>query len=596
MGKSVKKRSEIEEQYKWQLEDMIPSSEALSELMEKLEAGVSRYEEFRGTLGRSPKALREFFLFDEGMDEEISRLYAYAMQKSDEDTGDNDAQALVSKIQMLSLKAMSAASFVEPEILAIPDETMNTFLASQELVHYKKRLERLLTKKEHMLTEAEERILAQSLEATQAPSTIYGLFNNADLKFPAIRDEDGDQVEVTHGRYGSLLESRDRAVREAAFHACYSSYRQFANTVAAVFEGNLKQARFYARVRRYSSTRDYYLSENEIPEAVYDNLLAAVEERLPLLHRYVAIKKKCLGVEKLHMYDLYAPMVPDAEIRCTYEEAQGLILEALKPLGEEYVALLKQGFEGRWIDVYENEGKRSGAYSNCVYGVHPYVLMSYDGTLSSALTLAHEMGHSLHSWYSNEAQSFTYANYRIFVAEVASTCNEVLFLRHMIEKAEHVDEKKYLISQLLERFRTTMFRQTMFAEFEWEAHKLAWQGTPLTKDVLCSLYHKLNEKYHGSGMAVDSDIDYEWERIPHFYRPFYVYQYATGFAAATAIAGRILAGDQETLDGYFRFLKGGCSMTPVELLSLCGLDMEKPQVVNEALDVFEKLMDEFERL
>lgn len=594
MGAELKKRSEIEEKYKWNLEDLIPSEEALATLIKELETGIPVYETYKGRLGESAERLAEYLAFDGAMDQKFARLFAYAQQKSDEDTSVGEYQALVSTASTLSLKAMQAAAFAEPEILAVPEETMKQFMESGELSHYRLLLSRLLAKKDHMLSEAEERILAGCSEVASAPSSIFTLFNNADAKFPVIRNENGEKIEITHGRYSGLLESRDRSVREAAFHGYYSVYRQFANTVAAALEGHLKQACFFARTRKYSSSRECSLAVNEIPEKVYDNLLNTVEERLPSLHRYVEMRKEMLGVDTLHMYDLYVPLTEEFDRKYSYEEAKELICEALKPLGEEYGALLRTGFSNRWIDVYENQGKRSGGYSNNVYGIHPYVLMSYDDTLNSVLTLAHEMGHSLHSWYSDRAQSSTYANYRIFVAEVASTCNEVLVLRYLIGKAESPEEKKYLINQLLERFRATMFRQTMFAEFEWKAHQMCWQGTPLTKDVLCGLYHDLNVKYFGAAMEVDRDIDYEWERIPHFYYTFYVYQYATGFAAATAIAGRILSGDTKILDGYFKFLKGGCSMTPVELLKLCGLDMEKPKVVNEALDVFDGLLDEFE--
>lgn len=596
MGAELKKRSEIEEKYKWNLEDLIPSKEALDGLIKEITDGIPLYESYRGRLGESEKELAGYLKFDGGMDQKFSRLFAYAQQKSDEDTSVGEYQALVSTANNLALKAMQAAAFAEPEILSIPEEKMKRFMESGELSHYKLLLSRLLARKDHMLPEAEERLLAGCSEMAETPSSVFSLFNNADVKFPVIRDENGEEIEVTHGRYSGLLESRNRSVREAAFHGYYSVYRQFANTVAATLEGHIKQACFFARTRKYSSSREASLAVNEIPEQVYDNLLKTVEERLPSLHRYVAIRKKRLGVDTLHMYDLYVPLTENFDKKYTYEEAQSLIIKALEPLGGEYKNLLKEGFSNRWIDVYENQGKRSGGYSNHVYGFHPYVLLSYDDTLNSLLTLAHEMGHSLHSWYSDKAQSSTYAGYKIFVAEVASTCNEVLVLRYLIEKAESKEEKKFLINQLLERFRATMFRQTMFAEFEWEAHRLCWNGVPLTKDVLCRLYHDLNVKYFGSAAEVDSDIDYEWERIPHFYYTFYVYQYATGFAAATAIAGRILSGDKKILDGYFEFLKGGSSMTPVELLKLCGLDMEKPEVVNEALDVFDELLCEFEAI
>ena len=594
MGTMLKKRSEIEEKYKWNLDDMIPSEEALENYIKEAEERIASYESYKGHLGDSAKKLAEFLKFDVELDEIFSRLFSYARQKSDEDTAVGEYQALLSKVGTLSTKAMEASSFAEPEILEIPEEKMNQFLETEELAHYKLMLNRLLAKKEHMLSEAEEKILSAVSEVAQAPDKIFRLFNNADIKFPVIKDENGEDIEVTHGRFIKLLESKDRRVREDAFHAFYSVFRQFANTVAASYEGNLKQACFFAKTRKYQSSREYYLFANEIPELVYDNLLKTVEERMSLLHRYVSIRKEMLGVDELHMYDLYVPLTEDYEKEVTYEEAQQIILEGLKPLGEEYLGILKQGFESRWIDVFENQGKRSGAYSNSVYGVHPYVMMSFNNGMSSVLTLAHEMGHSLHSWYSNHEQEAAYAHYKIFVAEVASTCNEVLLLRHLIGKAESVEEKRFLINQMLEKFRGTLFRQTMFAEFEWKTHQMCWNGVPLTKDTLCKLYHDLNIKYFGEDMIVDSDIDHEWERIPHFYRPFYVYQYSTGFAAATAIAGRILAGDKEALDGYFKFLKGGCSMTPIELLKLCGLDMEKPDVLNEALNVFETLLDELE--
>lgn len=594
MAEQLKKRSEMDPRFQWNLEDIIPSKEALETLLSGIEADIPQYETYKGTLSESADAFKKYLDFDESMDERLSRLMAYAMQKSDEDTSVGESQALVSTARRLTTKAASASAFAEPELLSIPEPTMEKFLNTETLSHYKKYLERILVKRPHMLTAAEEVILAQAADVAQAPSAIYNLFNNADLKFPAITDENGVPTELTHGRFIGFLTNRDREVRKAAFQAFYSSYRQFANTVAASFEANVKQACFFARVRKYPSSRAMYLAANEVPETVYDNLIKATNDRIGLLHRYVSIRKKLLGVSELHMYDLYTPLVSEISETCTYERAKELIKENLTPLGEEYGKLLSMGFESRWIDVYENEGKRSGGYSNCVYGVHPYVLMSYNNTMESALTLAHEMGHSLHSWYSNHAQPYTYAHYKIFVAEVASTCNEVIFLRQMMKKAGTPGEKKFYINQLLEKFRGTMFRQTMFAEFEWEAHKRAWKGVPLTKEELCSLYRQLNVRYFGPDMAVDQEIDYEWERIPHFYRPFYVYQYSTGFAAATAIATRILSGDEDALRGYFSFLKGGSSKTPVELLKLCGLDMESPAVIHEAFDVFEALLDELE--
>lgn len=514
MAESVKKRSEIEEQDTWKLEDMIESLEKFEELMDGVEERIQEYEAYRKKLGNSAEYLKNYLTYDESVDETLSLLYAYAMQRRDQDTSVSENQALVSRVQSLAVKAMAASSFADPEILSIPDEKMAGFLASPELAHYKKQLERLLAKKAHRLSEKEEAILAAASEISGTPSSVFALFNNADLKFEPVKDEDGELVDVTHARYGKLIESRDRDVREAAFHSLYASYRQFANTVAANYEGNVKQGNFYARMRKYPSARAMYLAGNEIPEKVYDNLIESVHNALPLMHRYMKFRKSYMNVSELHMYDLYVPLTEDYEKTYTYKEAQELILKALKPLGEEYLNLLRTGFANRWIDVYENEGKRSGAYSNSAYGVHPYVLMSFDGTLNSVLTLAHEMGHSIHSWYSNANQSYTYAGYRIFVAEVASTCNEILLLNYMINEAKDRKEKFYLVNQLAERFRTTLFRQALFAEFEWETYKLSWNGTPLTKDLLCGLYHELNSEYYGKETVIDSDIDHEWEPDP----------------------------------------------------------------------------------
>lgn len=520
MAESVKKRSEIEEQDTWKLEDMIESLEKFEELMDGVEERIQEYEAYRKKLGNSAEYLKNYLTYDESVDETLSLLYAYAMQRRDQDTSVSENQALVSRVQSLAVKAMAASSFADPEILSIPDEKMAGFLASPELAHYKKQLERLLAKKAHRLSEKEEAILAAASEISGTPSSVFALFNNADLKFEPVKDEDGELVDVTHARYGKLIESRDRDVREAAFHSLYASYRQFANTVAANYEGNVKQGNFYARMRKYPSARAMYLAGNEIPEKVYDNLIESVHNALPLMHRYMKFRKSYMNVSELHMYDLYVPLTEDYEKTYTYKEAQELILKALKPLGEEYLNLLRTGFANRWIDVYENEGKRSGAYSNSAYGVHPYVLMSFDGTLNSVLTLAHEMGHSIHSWSSNANQSYTYAGYRIFVAEVASTCNEILLLNYMINEAKDRKEKFYLVNQLAERFRTTLFRQALFAEFEWETYKLSWNGTPLTKDLLCGLYHELNSEYYGKETVIDSDIDHEWERSRTFHMQF----------------------------------------------------------------------------
>ncbi len=594
MAEALKKRNKMDPQYQWDLRDLVPTEEALEELFEELENGIGRYGDFKGRLGEDASVLKEYLDHDVAMDLKLSRLLAYAIQKRDEDTSRSASQALLSRAQLLLSRAMEASSFGEPELLRIGEPVMKRFLEDGTLSGYRLYLERILAKKDHMLGEKEERLLAGFGQTASAPSAIFTMFNNADVRFPAVFGKDGEEIPVTHGSYGTLMESRDRSLRQAVFHNYYSSYRQFSNTLAAAYEGHVKQACFMARARNYSSSREMSLAANEVPEQVYDSLLETIGSRLPALHRYVRLRKERLGLPELHMYDLFVPLAGRADKTYPYEEGKRLILEGLKPLGEEYGRLLETGFSSRWIDVYENQGKRSGGYSRHVYGFHPYVLMSYTDSLDSVLTLAHEMGHSLHSWYSDHAQPPAYAGYTIFVAEVASTCNEILLFQHMIRQAETREEKEYLIFQLLDRFRSVVFRQTMFAEFEWETHKMCRDGIPLTAEALCSLYHGLNEKYFGPDMCVDPDIDVEWARIPHFYYTFYVYQYATAFAAAVTIGQRIADGDKDALDGYFRFLKGGSSMKPTELLKLCGLDMEGPGVVNAALDVFESLLGSLE--
>ena len=591
----MKKRNEIPAADTWRLEDMVESDETWETLFSRTRQEISGYGQLRGCAGRSADDLYRCLVFDEEMSKKVELLYVYARMRSDQDTGNQKYQEMFGRAESLSYEASRESSFLVPEILEIPEGKLQEFMnAENGIGHFKRALEQLLAKKPHTLDAEKEELLAASAEATQGASRIFNMFNNADIQFPAIQDQDGDTVSITHGNFIALMESRDRRVRENAFRGLYSVYSQYRNTVAAIYSAQVKQAVFYARVRNYPSSRAHSLAENEVPEAVYDNLVTAVRKGLPLLHRYVGIRKKALGLEDLHMYDLYVSMAADVERRYTIEEAKNLVLEGLKPLGEEYGKLLRQGFEDRWIDVYENEGKRSGAYSWGVYGTHPYVLMNFNGTLNDVFTLAHEMGHSIHTYYSNQAQPYVYAGYKIFVAEVASTCNEALLIRHLLGKAKSRQERRYLINHFLESFRGTLFRQTMFAEFEQKAHEMAQKGQTLTAKALGQIYHQLNVDYFGAEMTVDGEIDYEWERIPHFYTPFYVYQYATGFSAAVAISSRILDGDADVIDGYRKFLEGGCTKPPVELLKLCGVDLSSPQPVKEALAVFEDLLKRFE--
>lgn len=592
----MKKRSDIPGEFTWNMEDLFPSDEAWQKLYRETETRLPDYRTYKGSLAKSAESLYQCLRFDDECSSAIERLFVYARQKSDEDTGNQIYQELSGKAQLLANRAAELSSFIIPEILSMDEALLDSYLdTDSRTAHYRKAIERILDKKKHTLSVEMEELLAQSLEATQGASQIFNMFNNADLKFPDIQ-VDKKPVRITHGNFIKLMENQDRAVRKTAFTAVYSSYKSFANTLASTFSANVKQAVFYAKARRFPTSRAWFLAENEIPETVYDQLIEAVHDRMGLLHRYAALRRRALAVDELHMYDLYVPVAAGYDRTYTYEEAKSMVLEGLAPLGDHYLSLLREGFENRWIDVYENEGKRSGAYSWGAYGTHPYVLLNFNGTLDHVFTLAHEMGHALHSWYSDQHQPYTYAGYKIFVAEVASTCNEALLIRHMLDRAADEKEEAYLINHFLESFRGTLFRQTMFAEFEAMVHRKAEEGESLTAENLCRMYHQLNVDYFGPEMVVDSDIDYEWSRIPHFYTPFYVYQYATGFSAAVAISSRILAGDQKTLDGYVEFLSGGCSMSPIELLKLCGVDMSTPEPVGEALAVFEGLLDRLEML
>ncbi len=592
----MKKRSEADSKYTWKLEDMVAEDSQWEQMFKEASGEISEYASYKGRLAGSADTLYACLLFDDKLSQKIERLYVYARMRSDEDTTVQRYQDMFSRAQTLSYRAAENSSFLVPEILSMDRELLEQYMAADNGIgHFKRALEIILARRDHTLSGEMEELLAQSYDATQGASQIFTMFNNADVKFPVITGESGEGIQITHGNYISLMENQDRRIRKDAFEGLYSVYEQFSNTLAAAFSSNVKQAVFYAKAKKYASSREYYLADNEVPELVYDNLVKAVRENIVKLHEYTRVRKDVLGVDELHMYDLYVPMVAAADRRYTYEEAKSIVLEGLAPLGEEYLSLLKQGFDSRWIDVYENEGKRSGAYSWGTYGSHPYVLLNFHGTLNDVFTLAHEMGHSIHTWYSDRNQPFTYAGYKIFVAEVASTCNEALLIRHLLKKAGSREEKAYLLNHFLESFRGTLFRQTMFAEFEDMAHKKAARGESLTAESLCSIYRQLNADYFGPAMTVDRQIDYEWERIPHFYTPFYVYQYATGFSAAVAISSRIMSGEPGTLEGYKKFLSGGCSMKPIDLLKLCGVDMSTTRPVDEALGFFGELIEEFKK-
>ena len=477
------------------------------------------------------------------------------------------------------------------------ENVLYEYLKDDRLKLYKHMIDDMLSQKEHSLSEKEEVLLAKASQVMSVPNEIFSKFNNADVHFGSIIDESGNKVELTNGTYVKYMQSQQRSVRKEAFECLYKEYKQYINTLSACFYGNVKQAVFKAEARKYESTLHMYLSDSFIPVDVYKNLINTVDDNLNLMHRYVDIRKKALGVDELHFYDIYAPMVADYEWKVTYDEARQMVLEALAPMGEEYVAKVKEGFETGWVDVYENKGKRTGAFSWGAYGTHPYVFLNFSGTLDDVFTIIHEMGHAMHTYYSNSNQPYIYAGYKIFVAEVASTCNEALLMNYLLESCKNdKDDKrrKYLLNHYFEQFKGTLFRQTMFAEFEMTAHKMVEEGNVLTSDNLCDVYRKLNEKYFGSECVIDDEIAYEWARIPHFYTPFYVYQYATGYSAAIAIADGILKGDKAVKEGYKKFLSGGSSLHPIDLLKLCRIDMEKREVVQSALNVFKGLLDEWD--
>jgi oligoendopeptidase F len=454
----------------------------------------------------------------------------------------------------------------------------------------------MLATKEHSLSDKEEAILAKVANVTGVSGDIFSKFNNADVKFKKVTDSKGEEHDLTNGRYGALMESQDRELRKSAFENLYASYKDNINTIAAMFYGNVKQAVFYADVRKYNSSLERYLSGSFIPTDVYKSLINTVNENLDLMHRYVSLRKKELNLSELHFYDIYAPMVKDFNWEVSYEEAKEMALKALAPMGEDYVEIVKSGYENGWVDVYENKGKRSGAFSWGCYGTHPYIFLNYTDTLNDVFTLIHETGHAMHTYYSNNTQPYVYAGYRIFVAEVASTVNESLLMQYLLKNCTDKEQKKYLLNHYFEQFKGTLYRQTMFAEFEMKAHEMVENGEVLSASNLCELYKGLNEKYFGKDMIIDDNIAYEWARIPHFYTPFYVYQYATGYSAAIAISLKILEGDKEVLEGYKKFLKSGSSMHPIELLKLAKVDMTKPEVVSDALKVFKDLLDQWEEL
>lgn len=596
-SKTLPKRSDVPAEYKWRLEDMYPTDNDWEADVQKVKQLTEKIAAMKGSLATSGKQLLAVLTLQDELLKTLDQVYVYARMRRDEDNANSKYQGLTDRATSLSTQVYGSISYIQPEILAIPTEDLQTWIKEVEgLEHYRILLEEITRFKPHTLSAEEEALLANMSELASSPSKIFGMLNNADMKFPMITDENGEEVELTKGRYTQFMESKDRRVRKEAFEALYSTYGKFRNTIAASLTSAIKGDVFNARTRKYPSALYAALFADNVELSVYDNLIATIHEHLPLMHRYIALRKKLLGVDELHMYDLYVPIVPETDMKIPYDQAVSTIKEALHPLGEEYGRILDEGFSNGWIDVHENEGKTSGAYSWGAYTSHPFVLMNYQDNVNNMFTLAHEMGHALHSYYSNHAQPYTYADYKIFVAEVASTLNEALLMNHLLETTTDKKQRMYLINHYLEQFRGTVFRQTMFAEFEKIVHEKEEQGEPLTAESLSTIYRELNVSYHGPDMVVDSEVDLEWARIPHFYRGFYVYKYATGFSAATSLSKQIVEEGQPAVDRYLQFLKGGSSDYPLNLLKGAGVDMTSPTPIAEALSVFKELLEELEQL
>lgn len=589
------KRSEVPAENRWKLEDMFASQKQWDGEYEDAKKLIKEAANFQGKLS-DPDSLKACFELDDKLSLLTERLYVYAHMRQDEDTAAPEYQALSQKAKKLSVEAGEALSFVTPEILSLPVEKLDEFIADPELKDYTFTLTEMKREKAHVLSKEEEALLAQVGTLAQAPQSIFGMLNNADLKFPKIKNEEGKEVELTHGSYIQFLESPNREVRKAAFKAVYDTYSKQKNTIAATLSANVNKNVFYSRVRKYPSVLEMSLYGDNIPKEVYTNLIETIHESLPLMHRYMKLRQKLMGVDELHMYDLFAPLVDEYKLDITFEEAKKTTLEGLKPLGEDYLKVLQEGYNNGWIDVYENENKRTGAYSWGAYGTHPYVLLNHNDNLNSMFTLAHEMGHALHSYYSDNALKYRDAQYTIFLAEVASTTNEALLMDYLLKKSTDPKEKMYLLTYYADQFRTTVFRQTMFAEFEKIVHARAEEGESLTPQDLSAIYYDLNVKYYGKDMVVDKDIEMEWARIPHFYNSFYVYKYATGFSAATSFSKQILEEGQPAVDRYLGFLKSGGSDYSINILKKAGVDMSSPEPIREAMSVFESVIEQMEQL
>ena len=590
-------RSQQKPENCWAVEDIYPTEEAWSQALAESASFPAELAAYQGRLSESAQTLLAYLTRMEEIGHQADRLFVYTMLRSDEDTAHSGHQAMKGKCFSFLVELSSAMAFEGPELVAISDEMLDAFYAQEPgLEKYRRYLTKARLEKPHILSQAEEQLLAGAAEVGAAPSSIFNTFNNADMTFPAVTDSEGKSYPLTNGSYISLMERSDRTLRENAFHSFYGVYQSFENTLAAAYNAEVRKNLFFAKARKYRSALASALEPVEVPEAVYHNLVDTVRKNLPKMHRYMGLRKKAMGLSELHMYDIYANMLPEAEEVVPFAQAKDEVIEAMGVLGEEYKRVLKSSFDQRWMDIYENKGKRSGAYSCGCAGVHPFVLLNHKETLDSEFTLAHELGHAMHSYLSDHNQPSIYNEYVLFVAEVASTCNEALLMQYLLARTDDPKKRAVLINYFLEQFRTTLYRQTMFAEFELKAHELAAAGETLTAENLKEMYLQLNRDYYGPETVVDEEIAIEWARIPHFYRHFYVYQYATGFSAAIALSTRILKEGAPAVADYLKFLSGGCSTDPISLLKIAGVDMSTPAPVESALDLFGSLIDELEGL
>jgi len=597
MAKELMTRDQVPEEFTWNLKDIYEKDSLWEDDLKLITEKTSEIVKFEGKVCQSASNLLEVLKLSAFVSEKLEYAFSYATRLFDQDQGNTAHQSMTQRMYTLIAKINSDLSFVDPEILACHQDKLEEFFSEESgLELYRKQIKEIQRLKAHTLSAEMEKVVAMTAEMSTTASEVYEAFSNVDLKFPSIKDENGDDAVLTNGRLVPFLMSTDRRVREDAFKTYYNTMKGFLNTFAASYYGEVKQRIFHAKVRNYDSNLIAAVDANNVNPQVYDNLVKTVNANLDKLHGYVSLRKKFLGLDQLHMYDVYTPMIPDADRKIPYEEAQKTILKALAVLGDDYVALLKEGFENRWIDVYENQGKQGGAYSDTAYGCHPYMLLNYADTFDDMFTLAHEMGHSMHSYFSNKTQPYIYSGYKIFVAEVASTCNEILLLEYLLKNCTDRKERAYLLNHYLESFKGTVYRQTQFAEFEKKTNEMVERGESLNAENLSNLYKEINGRYYGPDMVNDDEIAYEWARIPHFYYNFYVYQYATSFCAAVAIAENILTEGESAVKQYKKFLSSGCTDAPVELLKIAGVDLTTPAPIEAALKKMGDIVDELGRM